>query len=161
MPSSNTTGDLNVSVHRRFDRHQFPSLVTTNTEGRAPVFASPIAAKMLLEVMGEVRRDTDLDLTAWVVMPDHVHLVLRLPSTTSTARVMKLIKGRFAWRFNRRANAMGSVWQSRYHERVLTSDAAFERAVDYVHWNPVRAGLAQSPGEFRWSSARNAQDLSG
>ena len=109
---------------------------------------------MLLEVIGEVRRDTALELLAWVVMPDHIHLVLRLPKTTSTSRVMKLIKGRFAWRFNQRTKTVGSVWQSKYHERVLTSERAVENAVTYVDWNPVRAGFVSSPEEFQWSSAR-------
>jgi putative transposase len=91
-------------------------------------------------------------------MPDHIHLVMRLPETTTTPRVIQLIKGRFAKRYNDRIQSRGSLWQSPYHERVLTNENAVERAVHYVHWNPVQAKLASVPEEFPWSSARFASE---
>lgn len=75
-----------MSVRLRFDGHNAPCLVTTNTEGRRPIFRSEPAIRVLLGVMGEVRRDTGLEIFGWVVMPDHVHLVARAPSPLTMGR---------------------------------------------------------------------------
>jgi REP element-mobilizing transposase RayT len=108
---------------------------------------------MLLEVIGEVQIEEGFDLHAYVVMPDHLHLVATLPIGGSLGRVVQLIKGRFAWRYNRASGTTGKVWQGRYHERGLRSDREYQAAVEYVHNNPVAAGLVEEVGEYLWSSA--------
>ena len=109
---------------------------------------------MLLGVIGEVRRDTGLEIFAWVVMPDHVHLVQRASPPLTMGRLMQLVKGRFANRYNEFFGRQGRVWQDRYHARTLASDRAVAAAIEYVHQNPVAAGLVASQEEYRWSSAR-------
>ena len=150
-----------MSVHRRYEGHGLPTLVTSNVEGRRPLFQSATAVRMLLEVMGEVRRDTGFELNAWVVMPDHIHFVMRVPDTSKLGRVMQLIKGRFAYRYSKFNGSCGTTWQSRYHGRVLQSQRALNAAIEYVHANPVVAGLASYPEEFQWSSARHWEVPSG
>lgn len=142
-----------MSVRRRFEGHGFPLLITTNTEGRKPIFRSEAAIQMFLCVIGEVRRDAGLEIFAWVVMPDHVHLVLRASPPLTMGHSMQLIKGRFANRYNEFHSRQGRVWQDRYHTRVLTSERAVAAAIEYVHHNPVAAGLATSQLEYQWSSA--------
>jgi putative transposase len=109
---------------------------------------------MFLDVIGEVRRDTNLELYAWVVMPDHVHLILRTAPPLTMGRAMQLMKGRFANRYNGFLGRKGPVWQDRYHARVLTSDKALTAAIEYVHHNPVAAGFVVAPEDFPWSSAK-------
>ena len=87
-------------------------------------------------------------------MPDHMHLVIELPDGVTSGKIMRFIKARFARRWNHRLRTDGSVWQARFHERVLTSDRALLAAVDYVHSNPVAAGLAESTEDYVLSSAR-------
>ena len=108
---------------------------------------------MLLEVIGEVQLEEQFELHSYVVMPDHVHLVVALPIGRSLGRIVQLIKGRFAWRYNRAEGATGKVWQDRYHERALRSEREFASAVEYVHNNPVSRGPAQEVTEYPWSSA--------
>ncbi len=108
---------------------------------------------MFLGVIGEIRRDAGLEIFAWVVMPDHVHFVLRASAPLTTGRLMQLIKGRFANRFNEFRGRGGTVWPDRYHARVLGSETAVIAAMEYVHQNPVAAGLVASPEQYPWSSA--------
>lgn len=108
---------------------------------------------MLLRVIQEVREETCLCLHAYVVMPDHIHLVLTPPVGLRVGRIMQLVKVRFANRFNRATGGSGSLWQERYHERALRSEKALRAAVEYVHHNPVVAGLCESAEDYRWSSA--------
>jgi putative transposase len=142
-----------MSVWRRFPDHGFPSLLTTNVEGRKPIFGDRCAAEMPLEVIDEVRSEEVFELHSYVVMPDHLHLVITTPIGRSLGRVVQLIKGRFAWRYNRSRGDGGKVWQDRYHERALRSEHEFASAVEYVHGNPVVAGLAKEITEYPWSSA--------
>ena len=142
-----------MSVWRRFDGHGFPSLLTTNVEGRRPTFRNPAAAKHLVEVIRQVEIEEAFNLIAYVVMPDHMHLVVWLPPSLSSGRVMKMIKGRFAREYQAKGGKKGSFWQSRYHEKALRCDEELSAAVEYVHHNPVAAGLTVEPATYRWSSA--------
>jgi putative transposase len=142
-----------MSAWLRFPDHGYPSLLTTNVEDRRPIFRDGMAAEMLLEVIGEVQHEEAFELHSYVIMPDHVHLVVTVPIGRSLGRIVQLIKGRFAWRYNRAKGATGKVWQDRYHERGLRSDREFHVAVEYVHKNPVAADLVQEVGKYPWSSA--------
>ena len=150
-----------MSVYRRFDGHGYPSLITTNIKNRQKLFCDPRAAAMLLNVLGEVQKGAGVTIYAYVVMPDHLHLVASWPNDQRVSRIMRLMKGRFARRWNRRAGLDGSVWQSRFHERALRSEHSLARAVDYVEWNPVTAGLVGEPAEYSWSSAYPGGETSG
>jgi putative transposase len=142
-----------MSVWARFEGHGFPSLLTTNVASREPLLASRTAAAALLRVIAEVHRETRFKLLAFVVMPDHIHLVLAVPPHVKVSRVMRLIKGRFARRHNLGSGRAGALWQTRYHERALRSERALVAAIEYVHNNPVRAGMASRAESFFWSSA--------
>jgi REP element-mobilizing transposase RayT len=145
-----------MSVWRRFDNHGYPSLITTNIESRRPVFNSSEAAKLLLRVISEVRHETRFQLLAFVIMPDHIHLVVAVPQGLTLGRVLRLIKGRFSNRYNRMRRSHGSVWQDRYHERALRSERELVAAIEYVHANPVQAGFTGQAESFSWSSANSA-----
>ena len=112
------------------------------------MLASRTAASALLRVIAEVRHETRFKLLAFVVMPDHIHLVLAMPPRVKVSRVMQLIKGRFANRYDVAAGRAGALWQTSYHERALRSERDLVAAIEYVHNNPVRAGLASQAESF-------------
>ena len=141
-----------MSIWRRFD-HGFPSLLTTNVRARRPVFGDVTAARHVMKVIQEIAEQEPFELLAFVVMPDHLHLVAWPRPPVTTGRVMKMIKGRFAREYQAERGQRGPFWQERYHEEALTTDEAVLRAVEYVHHNPVEAGLVQSPVDWPWSSA--------
>ena len=142
-----------MSIYRRFHGHGLPYFVPTNTNERCPIFRDHAAAQMLQRVIAEVQTGMGVIIHAYVIMPDHLHIVLTLPPKQRISRVMRLIKGRFSKRWNARTGGSRAVWQSRYHEEALRSDEALRGAVDYVHWNPVVAGFVQCPEDWPWSSA--------
>ena len=146
-----------MSVWRRYPGHGLPSLITTNVAQRRLIFREARVAEQLLGVIAEVRTEEHVDLNAYVIMPDHLHLVLSIQRQTSLGRVLQLIKGRFAWRYNRSKNGSGRVWQDRYHEEALRSEAELHRAMEYVENNPVTGGLADRPEYYLWSSASGAR----
>lgn len=143
-----------MSVWRRYPEHGFPSLITTNVAQRRPIFGEARVAGQLLGVIDEVKTEEPVIVYGYVIMPDHLHLVLSVRPKITLGRVMQLIKGRFAWRYNRDKNRSEKVWQDRCHEKALRSEVAFLRALQYVEDNPVTGGLANLPESYSWSSAR-------
>jgi len=147
-----------MSIWKRYDTHGLPSLITTNLANRKPLLASSYAARMLMEVINEVRAETAFNLLAFVVMPDHLHMVVSLPSGLKLGRVMQLIKGRFSNRYHRATGGDGNLWQERYHERTLRTEQQLITAIEYVHGNPMKAGIVSQLEDFPWSSANPTHD---
>ena len=96
-----------------------------------------------------------IELHAAVVMPDHVHLLFTplrdehgwpypLPN------ILKMIKGTAARDINRLLRKGGPVWQDESFDHVLRSQESLAEKIEYIRMNPVRAGLAQKPEEYKW-----------
>jgi putative transposase len=90
---------------------------------------------------------------AWCLMPNHVHLVL-VPSQMEGLRdALAETHRRYTWRINQREGWMGHLWQSRFASFPM-DEPHLHSCFRYVELNPVRAGLAARPEDWRWSSAR-------
>jgi REP element-mobilizing transposase RayT len=94
----------------------------------------------------------DCGLHAWVVMPNHVHLLFT-PNIEPSV-VLRRLKGASAREANQLLGLTGQpFWQAESYDRLVRSPAEFERIEEYIVQNPVRAGLARSQEEYPWSSA--------
>ncbi len=82
-------------------------------------------------------------LVAVVVMPDHVHLLIRPREGYSLPRVMKGMKGVSAKLVNEFRSTAGTFWQDEYHDRILRSEEELNEKARYLLENPVRAGLVK------------------
>ncbi len=116
----------------------------------------PDIANMVVEAIhynADVLRHYDLH--AFVVMPNHVHLLVT--PTIALPKLMKSLKGITA----RRANAILTLtgtpfWQEESYDHLIRDEPEFEKIRRYIEENPVRAGLVRASGEYRWSSAAEA-----
>jgi REP-associated tyrosine transposase len=108
----------------------------------------------LADAVHSRRAEFGFALAAWVFLPNHWHAIFfpRHPVTISTA--MKAIKVSAAVRINAANDENGPVWQSRFFDRMLRTVKEYRETVEYIHWNPVKAGLATRPEDWEWSSAR-------
>ncbi len=130
--------------------------VTTNTSGRRPLFADPRLAEIVRAVLFATARELDIAIHAWAIMPDHVHLLLNLGARDDLPFVMQLFKGRSAQAVNDALGRRGHVWQRRFDDRIVVHDREFWAKVDYIHANPVRAGLVDEVCAYPFSSARDS-----
>jgi putative transposase len=93
-------------------------------------------------------------LYAVVVMPDHIHLVLApkydADGPVSIAEIMHAIKGASPHRINKALGRKGKVWEQESFDRALRQEESIGDKVDYILGNPVGAGLAKTPLEYRW-----------
>ena len=98
-------------------------------------------------------QETETECLAWVLMTNHVHLLLR-PKEIKLARLMRRLLTGYAVRFNRRYQRSGHLFQNRYKSIVCEEDPYLLELVRYLHLNPVRAGLVkrmEGLDRFRWS----------
>ena len=87
-------------------------------------------------------------LAAVVVMPDHVHLLLRPNVEYTLSRIMKGIKGVSARQINQLRGQAGTVWQDESWDRIVRDAAEFEEKLQYMAENPIKAGLARVIEEY-------------
>ena len=95
----------------------------------------------------------DYRLLAWVVMPNHVHLLVEIWQTPM-AELLQNWKGYTARRINRVLGRRGKLWQEDYWDRYIRDETHYRKVVHYIESNPVKAGLVKSPEQWPFSSAR-------
>lgn len=122
---------------------------------RRDVFESVGAAQAFEEALIEACEVNGWKLHAHVVMRNHYHLAVETPRA-NLVEGMHWLQSTFATRFNRLRQERGHLFQGRYQALLIEDAAALARVVDYIHLNPVRAGIvtADQLGSFRWSSLR-------
>ncbi len=107
---------------------------------RRDVFESSGSRRAFHGALGETCRRYRWQVHAYVVMRNHFHLALETPEPNLTLGMHWLL-GTFANRFNRFRSERGHLFQGRYHAQLVEDAVALARVVDYIHLNPVRAGL--------------------
>jgi len=125
----------------------FTTAVTAN---RRRLFQVASNARLLLDLLQKDRAKNRYELHAFVLMPDHVHLILTPAPDISIERAMQFIKGGFSFRLRSKFE----VWQSGFAKRRVEDAMAYRDHVRYLHENPVRARLCERVEEFPYSSAR-------
>jgi REP element-mobilizing transposase RayT len=125
-------------------------LLDTATTG--PVYLKmPEIASLIVQQLRTVQDNRLCSIDAYVVMPNHVH-VLWTP-ISSLAELVHRVKGATAFRPNRMLERTGVFWQDEYFDRLVRTREELEKIRDYIEWNPVKAGLVDAPEDFQWSSA--------
>jgi len=92
---------------------------------------------------------------AYVLMTNHVHLLVTPDSVRGPARMMQAIGRRYVRYFNDRYSRTGTLWEGRYRSTIVDSLHYFFAYMRYVELNPIRAGVVTQPGTYRWSSFRH------
>ena len=99
-------------------------------------------------------------LLAWVVMPNHVHVVIETRRGWPLQRLVRDWKTYSALQINALLGRTGALWNREYYDRYVRDEAHLGNAIRYVHNNPVKAGLVESPEQWRYSSAWRVEDVS-
>ena len=84
----------------------------------------------------------------FVIMPDHVHLLMKVHGDMTIEKAMQLIKGGFSYRLKRECQFLGEVWQRGFSEMRADEEENFLRYREYIAQNPVKAGLADSTEQY-------------
>ncbi len=114
---------------------------------------TPAARRVFEQTLERVRVWYGLTINAYVVMPEHVHLLLHEPERSSLSTVIQMLKQVVGRKL--RAVERARFWQPRYHDRNVRTKGQFDAAFAYIHRNPVKRGLCAHPADWVWSSYRH------
>ena len=116
---------------------------------------SPSEFAILARAIHERRVEHGFFLTAWVFLPDHGDAIFFPPYPLTISRVMETLKDGATKRINRLRRESGTLWQPRFFDRALRTVKEYNGKVQYIHLDPVKAGLATSPEDWPLSSVHD------
>jgi len=144
--------------------------VTAVTYKRVPIFRREAVCLIFIQVLNEIRLIHPFKLVGYVIMPDHVHFIIN-PKDTAISVILRKLKGKSARLIlddllADSENALleqlildtkgrdYAVWQKGSATIDLVSEGFLRQKLNYIHMNPVRAGLCEAPKDWNWSSYR-------
>jgi putative transposase len=139
--------------------------ITQVTYRRQPWLCSKIGRVALRAAIEHVRQHYPFSIEAFVLLPDHFHALWTLPEGDSNLSVRMLLVKRFVTKYygfqlgldaslsrSREQRKEQNLWQRRFWEHLIRDDADFGNHCDYIHYNPVRHQLCESPQQWAFSS---------
>ena len=133
--------------------------VTPWTANKRPLLQTSRAAQLFMEVLDAYRTHGKFQLHDFVVMPDHIHVLLTLENTMSIERAVQFIKGGFSYRAGKELGFNPPVWQKGFSEVRIVDEVSFEKYRAYIWNNPVARGLALTPREYPFGSVGSGVKL--
>ena len=115
---------------------------------RAPMFGAFNAACAASRCFSDPACLGDATPIAWVLMPDHLHVLLQLGQRDSLANVVGRLKASSARAVNAVLRQRGAVWSRGFHDHAMRSDESMETIARYIIANPIRAGLVERAGDY-------------
>lgn len=122
---------------------------TVTTAGRWPLLTQPDIRVALSLAVEHVKTRHPFAMPAYVILPDHLHVLWRLPEQDEDFSTRWRLIKHFV---TRHVPAHGGIWQKRFWEHLVRDEEDYRRHLDYIHINPVKHGLAERPGDWPHSS---------
>jgi len=142
--------------------------ITCTCYRRLPFLASAHSRSVFVKILGEVRERFGFRLAGYVVMPNHIHLLIGEPARGTPSTVMQVLKQRVSRRlrgkkrrtadtqlrlaFGERDALPRQFWQRRFHDFNVWSQKKRIEKLGYMHFNPVKRRLVSDPNHWTWSS---------
>lgn len=137
-----------------------PHHVVLRAAGGTTVFRAPEEYRYFLDCLRSAAQARQLAIHAYVLMPDHVHLLATPATAAALGQAMQSLGRRYVRWFNRRHHRSGALWGGRYRSSVIEAAQYLLDCCRYIETNPVRAGLVADPASYPWSSLRHHLGLS-
>ena len=129
----------------------YPHHVTQRGNRKLQTFFSENDFRAYVNLIAEMKERSRVEIWAYCLMPNHVHLVAVPSHEDGLAEMMQHSHRRYARRVNKRENWQGHLWQERFHS-ILMDERHLFAAVRYIELNPVAAGLCNAATDWPWSS---------
>jgi putative transposase len=136
---------------KRYQQTGDVHFITFSCYRRAPLLGSGLGRDTFVVTLERVRRWYGFYLIGFVVMPEHVHLLLSESERGNLALVLQMLKQVVSQKLNE--DAANPFWQARYYDFNVWREGKLIEKLDYMHQNPVQRGLVARPEDWIWSSA--------
>jgi putative transposase len=139
----------------RFVIPNHPQHVLVRGNNREPIFYAEEDYQFYLEKLKKACDKHNCDVHAYVLMTNHVHLLVTPHKEDGISKVMQMVGRYYVQYFNYSYERTGTLWEGRYKAALIDSDTYALTCYRYIELNPVRAGTVDHPGEYPWSSYRH------
>jgi putative transposase len=129
-----------------------PAHLIQRGNNRSPCFFSEDDYHYYLEHLNEACREEEVLLHAYVLMTNHIHLLLTPRSSEGISRVMKRLGQRYVQYINRTYHRSGTLWEGRFRSCLVQEEDYLLGCYRYIELNPVRAAMVAHPDDYPWSS---------
>jgi len=126
--------------------------VSSGTNRGTAVLQTERMANLFIDVLRSYMRARKFKVHEFVVMPNHVHVLLTVGPEMSIEKAVQMMKGNFSYRAKKELGYQWEVWQKGFSEVQILTEASFIHHQNYIDENPVRAGLARSAEEYPYCS---------
>ena len=127
--------------------------VTSRTNDKIRVFENRLGRKIMLITLHDAKDKFRFRLANFCIMPTHIHLLIEPGEGTNLSMIMQWLKTRSAKRWNCINGSKDHMWGNRYFARAIRNPQEFESVMEYIDQNPVKAGLAENPADWKASGA--------
>ena len=131
-----------------------PHHVIQRGVNRVDIFRTPSDYECFLTIFRAAAAAHETDVHTYVLMTNHIHFIVTPRVEGALSKTMKNVGQTYVRYFNRRYERTGGLFDGRYRSLVIDSESYWFTCMRYVELNPVRAGIAARPEEYRWSSYR-------
>ena len=138
---------------QRLQQAQCLHFITFSCQHRDPLLGAPQSRDFFLKTFERVRQWYGFFVCGYVVMPEHVHLLISEPSRSKLCTVLQMLKQNTAHELRPVEGA--PLWEPRYYDFNVWSEAKRIEKLRYIHRNPVQRGLVKGPDDWTWSSFRH------
>jgi len=156
-----------------------PHFITCTILHWIPLFTRPATVQIILDSLAHRQQTRDLKVYAYVILENHLHLVLQSPCLSKeiasfksyTARLLidylteqkvhKLLTQFHFFKKRHKKDRQYQIWEEGYHPEEIQSDSMLVQKINYIHQNPVKRGYVDCAEDWRYSSARNYQGETG
>jgi putative transposase len=137
---------------KRYQNEGHYHFITFSCHQRLPYLNSDHARIVFEETLEGVRKKHDLSVFGYVLMPEHVHLLISEPKLQPLATTMRVLKGETSKRLK---GDREQFWQRRYYDFNVITHKKYVEKLRYMHRNPVQRGLIAKAEDWQWSSFRH------
>ena len=136
----------------RFYLPGVPVHIVHRGQSRDPVFFESQDYATYAYWVGEAAKRYDVRVHAFVLMTNHIHFLVTPSGAKNISLFMQFIGRRYVPYINHKYGRSGSIWEGRYKSSLVNAEEYFLTVMRYIELNPVRAGMVDVPGHYRWSS---------
>jgi putative transposase len=140
---------------KRYRIPDIPQHVIARGNDRKACFFNPSDYCSYLKLLGEASAKHGCEVHAYVLMTNHVHLLMTPRKPDALSRTMQAVGRRYVQQINALYRRTGTLWEGRYKATVVASEDYLLWCYRYIELNPVRAGMVPEPGAYPWSSYRH------
>jgi len=141
-----------MTKNRRIITNNRIFFVTWTCKNRYSFFNEENDKKIVLETMNFYREKYKFKIYGYVIIPDHLHLIMYIPPSNNISKITQVVKQYISRKIS---NKNESVWQKGFYDHVIRDGIDFKIRLDYIHKNPLKHGLVKKLEEYKWSSYLN------